>query len=43
MFLVPSGDNYEECVKVKKEKNLKIKLVEVSNIEEAIEAIEALK
>ena len=43
VFLVPSGDNYEECVKVKKEKNLKIKLVEVSNIEEAIEAIEALK
>lgn len=43
IFLVPSGDNYEECVKIKKEKKLKIKLVEVSTIEEAIEKLENLK
>ncbi len=43
VFLVPSGDNYEECVKIKKEKKLKIKLIEVSTVEEAIEKLETLK
>ena len=36
IFLVPSGENYEEAIKVKKEKNYKIKIVAVYNIEEAI-------
>lgn len=43
VFLVPSGDNYKECAKIKKEKKLKIKLIEVSTIEEAIEKLEKLK
>lgn len=42
IFLVPSGKNYEECVKIKKEKKLKIKLIEVSTIEEAIEKLKSL-
>lgn len=36
IFLVPSGENYEEAIKVKKEKNYKIKIVGISNIKEAI-------
>ena len=36
IFLVPSGENYEEAIKVKEEKNYKIKIVAISNIEEAI-------
>ncbi len=42
IFLVPKGDNYSECVKLKKEKNLKIKIIGVSNIEEARELLEDL-
>ena len=42
IFLVPSGKNYEECVKIKKEKKLNIKLIEVSTIEEAIKKLENL-
>ena len=36
IFLVPNGENYEEAIKVKEEKNYKIKIVGISNIEEAI-------
>lgn len=36
IFLVPKGENYEEAMKLKKEKNYKIKIIEVSNIKEAI-------
>ncbi len=36
IFLVPSGNNYKDAVKYKKEKKLKIKLIEVKTIEEAI-------
>lgn len=43
IFLVPSGNNYEECVKVKKEKNLKIQLVEVKSVEDAISKLKAMK
>ena len=43
LFLVPSGQNYKDAVKYKKDKNLKIKLVEVKTIEDAIEKLEALK
>lgn len=42
IFLVPSA-NYEEALKVKNEKKLKIKLIEVKTIEEAIEKLEDLK
>lgn len=43
LFLVPSGQNYKDAVKYKKDKNLKIKLVEVKTIEDALEKLEALK
>ena len=42
-FLLPSGKNYEDGVKYVKEKKLKIKLIEVENIEDAIKKLEALK
>lgn len=43
IFLVPAGENYEECIKVKKKKNLKIKVISVSTVEEAIEKLENLE
>lgn len=43
LFLVPSGQNYKDALKYKKDKNLKIELVEVKNIQEAIEILEGLK
>ena len=43
VFLVPNGDNYEECVKLKKENKYKIKIIGVSTIEEAIEKLEKLE
>lgn len=43
MFLVPSGDNYEECVKLKRDNKYKIKIIGVSTIEEAIEKLENLE
>ena len=36
IFLVPNGENYEEAIKVKQEKNYDIKIVGISNIKEAI-------
>ncbi len=36
IFLVPSGENYEEAIKIKQEKKYNIKIVGVSNIKEAI-------
>ncbi len=43
VFLVPSGDNYQEALKYKKKKHLKIKIIEVTNIEDAIQKVEKLK
>ncbi len=43
VFLVPSGDNYEECVKLKRDNKYKIKIIGVSTIEEAIEKLENLE
>ena len=43
IFLVPYGNNYKDAVKYKKKHNLKIKLVEVKNIEDAIEKLNSLK
>lgn len=42
-FLSPSGDNYKQAKKYIEEKNLKIKLIEVKSIEDAIEKLEGLK
>ena len=43
LFLVPSGQNYKDAVQYKKDKNLKIKLVEVKSIEDALNKLEDLK
>lgn len=36
LFLVPAGDNYLEAIKVKKEKNLKIDILEITTVEDAL-------
>ncbi len=36
IFLVPEGENSKTCQKLKKQKNLKIKIIAVKNIEDAI-------
>lgn len=43
VFLVPLGENYEECMKLKKEKNYKIKIIGVSSLDDAIEALQTEK
>lgn len=43
IFLVPNGENYKECLKVKKKNNLKIKIIGVSTLKEAIEELNKLK
>lgn len=43
VFLVPDGDNYEEALKVKKEKKLDIKVIAVSSLEDAINKLSELK
>ena len=43
VFLVPKGDNYKTCQKVAKEKKLKIKIIGVSTVEDAIEQLQKLK
>lgn len=40
IFLVPAGENYKEALKVKKDNNLKIKIISVKDINEAIELLE---
>lgn len=36
IFLVPNGENYEEAIKVKEEKNYDIKIIGISTLKEAI-------
>ena len=43
IFIVPKGENYKECIKLKKERKLKIKIIGVSTFEEAVEKLEAIK
>lgn len=43
VFLVPSGNNYQVAKKYKKAKKLKIKLLEVKNIQDALQKLEKLK
>ena len=43
IFLVPSEKNYKQAKKYVKEKNLKIKLIKVKTIEDAINKLEGLK
>ena len=39
IFIVPNGENYKTCMKVKKEKKLKIKIIGVSTFREALEKL----
>ena len=39
IFLVPNGENYDEAMKVKQEKNYNIKIVGVSTLKEAIKTL----
>ena len=43
IFFVPSGENYEDAIKVKKEKNYKIEIVEVKTIDDAINYLKNYK
>lgn len=42
LFLVPAGENYRDCMRLKEKENLDIKLISVATIEEAIEKLEKL-
>lgn len=42
-FLVPDGKNYEDAKKYIKDKKLKVKLIKVKSIQDAIEKLEELK
>ena len=39
IFIVPNGENYKTCMKVKKDKNLKIKIIGVSTFKEALDKL----
>ena len=43
IFIVPKGENYQECKQLKKKKKLKIKIIGVSTFDEALEKLERLK
>lgn len=43
IFLVPSGRNYKDALQYKKEKKMKIQLIEVKNIKDAVQKLEALQ
>lgn len=43
LFLVPIGENYEEAIKLKKEKNYKIKIIGVKTFEETLNYLENME
>lgn len=43
VFLVPAGENYQDCKKLMKEDDLDIKLIPVETIYDAVDALEELK
>lgn len=43
IFFVPIGNNYDECINLKKEKNYNINIVGISTIDDAIEYLKELK
>ncbi|MCI8347557.1 MAG: PDZ domain-containing protein [Bacilli bacterium] len=43
IFIVPKGENYQECKRLKKKKKLKIKVIGVATFDEALEKLERLK
>lgn len=42
VFLVPAGENYQDCKKMKKDENLDIELISVKNIDDAIKKLKDL-
>lgn len=42
VFIVPKGDNYDECIKLQKEKKYDIKIIGVSTFDEALEELSKL-
>ena len=42
IFFAPAGNNYEEAIKIKENKNYKIKIVEIKNIDDAINYLRQL-
>lgn len=43
IFIVPNGSNYEECIKLKKEKGYKIKIIGVDTFDDAVNKLKELK
>lgn len=43
VFIVPNGDNYKTCMKIKNKDKLKIKIIGVDTIEDAIDKLDSLK
>ena len=43
IFIAANEENYDECMKLKKEKNYKIKIIGVDNLEDAINKLKELK
>lgn len=41
IFLAPAGNNYKTCIKLKKKRKLKIKIIEVKNIKQAIRKLKS--
>lgn len=42
VFIVPNGENYEECIKLQKEKDYDIKIIGVSTFDDALEKLDEL-
>lgn len=42
VFIVPLGDNYDECIKLKKEKKYDIKIIGVSTFSDALEKLKSI-
>ena len=43
IFLVPSGENYEDAMRIKKERNYKIEIVEINTFDDAIEYLKSIQ
>lgn len=43
IFFIPSGENYEEAIKIKEEKNYDIEIVEIRSFDDAIEYLKSIK
>ncbi len=43
VFIVPNGSNYEECIKLQKEKGYKIKIIGVDTFDDAVNKLKELK